>query len=239
MIFQSYNGVISCDCEYCMYELPLFPLNTVLFPGQPMSLHIFEERYKEMINLCVETHQPFGIVLLERGQAEQNPFFSEPAKPYMIGCTAQITQVKQLSQGRMNITVVGRERFKIHSLSNDKSYLVGNVEIFPMDIDETAETKRYQRALSLWLERYLQILEDSGQIQPGMRQLPNDASALAYLSAILLQGVESHVKQDLLAVDSLNEMLKRLCDIYKHEVVLLRAMMSIPDSDQQGPFSLN
>lgn len=222
-----------------MYELPLFPLNTVLFPGQPMSLHIFEERYKEMINLCVETHQPFGIVLLERGSAEINPFYAEPVKPYMIGCTAQITQVKQLPQGRMNITVVGRERFKIHSLNDEKAYLSGNVEIFPMKTEVTDDTPYYKRALSLWLERYLKILEDSGQIQPGMRQLPSDATALAYLSAILLQGVDPSVKQELLSIESLNEMLRQLCEIYKHEVVLLRAMMSIPDTDQQGPFSLN
>lgn len=86
-----------------MYELPLFPLNTVLFPGTPIQLHIFEDRYLKMINRCIEEHKPFGVVLIEEGSEAFGPL----AKPYRIGCTALIAKVEKLEDGRINITAVG------------------------------------------------------------------------------------------------------------------------------------
>ncbi|MCS7071304.1 MAG: LON peptidase substrate-binding domain-containing protein, partial [Anaerolinea sp.] len=78
-----------------MVMLPLFPLNTVLFPGIPISLHIFEDRYKLMINRCLNSQMPFGIVLLQSGSEVQG---AGPApQPYSIGCTAHIVQVQRLS----------------------------------------------------------------------------------------------------------------------------------------------
>src|SRR3954466_6437378 len=97
-----------------MFELPLFPLNTVLFPGMPLNLHIFEERYKLMIGRCIEANQPFGAVLIKRGSEVSG--LGKAAEPFSIGCTVQITQVQSLGAGRMNISVVGKERFQIFSL---------------------------------------------------------------------------------------------------------------------------
>ena len=56
-----------------MIELPLFPLNTVLFPGMPLGLHIFEDRYKLMIGQCVQERRPFGVVLIRSGQEALGP----------------------------------------------------------------------------------------------------------------------------------------------------------------------
>ena len=75
-----------------MYELPLFPLNVVLFPGMPLPLHIFEDRYKEMIADCIRENRPFGVVLIEEGSAEHGP----AARPVAIGCTAEIAQVQEM-----------------------------------------------------------------------------------------------------------------------------------------------
>jgi len=72
-----------------MFELPLFPLNTVLYPGTPLYLHIFEPRYQRMINLCLNEHRPFGVVLIRHGQEALGPL----AEPYRIGCTADIIRV--------------------------------------------------------------------------------------------------------------------------------------------------
>src|SRR5690606_11558427 len=112
-----------------MYEIPLFPLNVVLFPGMPLPLHIFEERYKTMIADCIRENRPFGVVLIEEGSAEQGPL----AKPVAIGCTAEIAQVQPLDEGRMFIMTVGRERFRIVRLEYGKPYLVGLVEAAPLD----------------------------------------------------------------------------------------------------------
>src|SRR5512147_2655499 len=101
--------IIWSSARPSMYELPLFPLNTVLFPGMPISLHIFEPRYKLMIEQCIQIAQPFGVVLIREGVEALGP----SAEPHQIGCSAQITQVERLEDGRMNIVAVGVERFQI------------------------------------------------------------------------------------------------------------------------------
>ena len=87
-----------------MLDLPLFPLQTVLFPGIPFQLHIFEERYKQMVARCLDERVPFGVVLIRKGREALGPV----AQTYPVGCTAQIARVENLPQGRFNLTVVGR-----------------------------------------------------------------------------------------------------------------------------------
>jgi uncharacterized protein len=219
-----------------MLELPLFPLNTVLFPGMPLELHIFEERYKLMIGMCIEKRLPFGVLLLQSGTAEYNPH--APSIPYMIGCTAQITQVKPLTEGRMNITIVGKERFKIHSIQHDKPYLVGMVEMIPMDVGDVRNLMRDSRRLRNWIIRYLTVLQTAGQLHFESKHLPNDPIALAYLGAVLLQGVAMSKKQQLLASEQMADLVNDLCTIYRSEVALLRAFLN-PPTDEDGIFSLN
>src|ERR1700675_741365 len=97
--------------------LPLFPLPVVLFPRTPLPLHIFEERYKEMIRDVLDSHAEFGVVLAgEKGIVN-------------MGCTAIVDNVlKRYPDGRMDLLAVGRRRFEILQLDDEKSYLRGQVE---------------------------------------------------------------------------------------------------------------
>lgn len=219
-----------------MFELPLFPLNNVLFPGMPLSLHIFEERYKLMINTCIETREPFGVVLISNAVADTN----RRAEPYMVGCTAQITQVQPLKQGRMNITAVGRERFQIISLNHDKPYLSGIVEDYPLESDDPTIIRKSARILRGHITRYLEILERAGQIQLGNKQLPHDPMALAYLGAVLLKNIPQSQKQVFLETEHTSKLLDDLRDFYRREVTLLDTLLSPPeDNNFKGLFSLN
>lgn len=223
-----------------MFELPLFPLSTVLFPGMPLELHIFEERYKQMIGICIEKRLPFGVVLLEEGRAELDPSGKAISpKPFLVGCTAHITQVKPLTDGRMNILVVGRERFQVVSLHHDKPYLVGMVELYPMEVgDNRLFMQRIQR-LTQWMGRYLQGLEKGGRIQFDARHLPNDPTALAYLGAVLLENVPPVQRQRLLASERMVDLVASLCQLYRREVMLLETLLNPPTKDSEGPFSMN
>ena len=110
--------------------ISLFPLGLVLLPGQVLPLHIFEERYKLMIRECIENNQQFGIVLYDGG------------KLYSAGCTAAIQEItKEYDDGRMDIVCVGRKRFIIKELIEDRPYMEGKVVYFD-DINEdiSAET---------------------------------------------------------------------------------------------------
>ena len=100
------------------YELPLFPLNTVLFPGMPLPLHVFEERYKEMVQVCLDEQRPFGVVLIRSGVAEGGPL----ADPYDVGCVAEIIEVQKLEDNiKLNIRkqlrdmLESRERFMVQA----------------------------------------------------------------------------------------------------------------------------
>src|SRR5437667_12828417 len=81
-----------------MVELPLFPLNTVLFPTAPLTLHIFEERYKDMVSRCIAEDIPFGVVLIREGRE-----VGAPSLPFEVGTTAQSVSVAQLVHGRSHL----------------------------------------------------------------------------------------------------------------------------------------
>jgi Lon protease-like protein len=217
-----------------MLKLPLFPLNTVLFPGMPLSLHIFEERYKLMINRCLEAHLPFGVVLIENGLEANGPL----AQPHHVGCTARITQVQPLGGGRMNLVAVGQDRFKILSLEHDQPYLVGNVELLPMENDNPVVLNSTGRYLRPWVERYLTMLARAENLKFDIDQLPQDPLSLAYLAAFLVQ-IPTAQKQDLLAVEGASALMDNVRAIYRREVTLLDAMLAKDNVAEQGPFSLN
>jgi uncharacterized protein len=143
-----------------MMKLPLFPLNTVLFPGMPLSLHIFEDRYKEMISRCLQDRTPFGVVLIKEGFEALGPL----AQPYSIGCTAQITQVQPLDEGRMNLIAIGHERFTLLSLDYALPYLMGDIEPFPMRIQAPAQFAVRVRHIVGQVNRYLKIMAEIEQL---------------------------------------------------------------------------
>jgi len=112
-------------------ELRLFPLNVILFPGMPMPLRIFEERYKVMIGECIVEEAPFGIVLIREG-----PEVGGGAMPYKIGTTARIGEVERLEDGRMNLATTGERRFQIEGTVHEQPYLKGLVRYLPDDIGD-------------------------------------------------------------------------------------------------------
>lgn len=216
-----------------MYDLPIFPLNTVLFPGMPLKLHIFEERYKLMIGRCYENGTPFGVALIKSGQE-----VGGRAEPFLVGCTAVITEVEPLPGGRMNIVAVGRDRFIAHSFKYDQPYLVAEVETVPLENAQSVTLTSNGRSLRPWVERYLQTLADASETKFDVHQLPGDPLQLAYLASFLLN-VPIEQKQDLLNINVADELISNLRTIYRREVTLLQAMLKPDTAQDTGIFSAN
>ncbi len=212
------------------YQIPLFPLNTVLFPGMPLPLHIFEERYKEMINWCLATKRPFGVSLIRTGVAEGGPL----PEPHSVGCTAQITQIQPLSQGRLFVMTVGHQRFRIRDLSHDRPYLMGEVEEYPLLPESVAMLRRPADQLYPLVVDYLDVLARLGQVEFDISQIPQDYQSLLYVAASIIQ-IPTEQKQNLLAAARASTILARLHSIYREQTALLRLM---PPNDQEA-FSLN
>ena len=214
-------------------KLPLFPLRTVLFPGMLLPLHIFEPRYREMINLCVRTDQPFGVVLIRSGVE-----VGGEAEPHPVGTYARISRVERLPDGRMNIETVGQDRFRILSLSREATYLTGTVEHYPLLEQEAPLARKSVRALLPWLERYLALIGEATHEPFNLERLPPDPVTVAYLAAIVAQ-IPLEEKQSLLTTSTAAAMLEQERAIYRREVSLLRTMLNSDQSKSSPVFSPN
>src|SRR5947209_11358064 len=121
------------------HMLPLFPLNVVLFPRTPLPLHIFEDRYKQMIADVLEDKSEFGVVLAgEKGICNS-------------GCTAVVDKVlERYPDGRMDLLTIGRRRFEILTLDDDKPYLRGEVSFFDDEEFEEIAPETRERVVAFY-----------------------------------------------------------------------------------------
>ncbi|MDQ6795875.1 MAG: LON peptidase substrate-binding domain-containing protein, partial [Chloroflexota bacterium] len=119
-------------------ELPLFPLHTVLCPGIALPLHIFEPRYRLLIERCVERSAPFGIVLIREGREVG----SDEVAIAGVGTMAEIREATKLPDGRYDILVVGSGRFTVDAVdSASEPYLIAQVTTLVDEVgDATAAT---------------------------------------------------------------------------------------------------
>lgn len=218
-----------------MFELPLFPLQSVLFPGMPITLHVFEIRYKLMIEGCVARGQPFGVVLIKRGRevGQVRP------ELHAIGCTAKIVQVHHLDPKRMNVVAVGRERFRILGLIEaGAGYLRASADAEPLEIGSAEDVNSAAYKLFPWVNTYLRILSRLNDMDFESDFLPKSSLPLAYIAAHLLQ-IPAVQKQEILTAGSAVEMLETLQRIYRREVALLNALDFESPPDDLGMFSMN
>lgn len=174
--------------------LPLFPLGLVLFPRTSLPLHIFEDRYKLMMNELLEDSREFGVVLtLEQGIAS-------------VGCTARIDRVtKSYDDGRMDLETTGYRRFEIAELNEDRPFLSGEVTFFDDDFDPAPapDTVVLKAIAGYYAMRALK----SGESLPEPRLNDNQ------LSFQLAQAVmDVHVRQTILMSRSETERIKRLAE---------------------------
>lgn len=218
-------------------EMPLFPLNTVLFPGMVLPLHIFEPRYKTMISECVRENKPFGVILIKDG-----PEVGGGATTYEFGTSAYVTQVEQLKDNRMNIQTVGYQRFKLHRLQEGRPFQVGLVEDMPIPGEEAADIVGAVKTLAPLLAAYLASLKQMSALSLSFDEIPSDGRALAYLTAIMLP-IRIEEKQRLLEASDLTEMLNNQIHLLRREMLFLKRKLVVDQSSERSnnraPFSKN
>ena len=172
-------------------RFPLFPLGLVLLPGEPQPLHIFEERYKTMIETCLEEESEFGILWMgDHGLQE-------------IGCTAEITQLlERADDGRMNILVQGSRPFRLERRIDDMDYPAGDVEL----LDEEDEDEPDPEAGAAARRGYADLVERVTDSRPS----EGDLSELSAYGMAATIAFELDAKQELLELRSESERLSRL-----------------------------
>jgi uncharacterized protein len=216
-------------------RLPLFPLNTVLFPHMPAGLHIFEERYSEMMRDCQEQGTSFGVVGTRQGLQ-----VGRAALPFAVGTLAQIHQLEALDDGGYNLVVAGASRFRVESISLNRSYPVGSIQ-YLQDTrgDESAIPDLVRRAIVAFraYTGTLRNLADESGDDGEPVELPDDPELLSYLIAASLN-VEVNRRQELLEEDSASARLRRCLQVMRRESVFLEQMLARRDHSIV-PVSLN
>jgi Lon protease-like protein len=200
--------------------LPLFPLDTVLFPGQVLPLHIFEPRYRKMINQCIDKSWPFGVVLIQEGEE-----VGGPAIPHEVGTTARVTQVERLDGGLLDIVSVGELRFRVLTLSeSSEGYLRADVTLWPWSPSDQTISGTLADNVRDRLRRYVDLLSKASGVQMEANDLPDEPTELACLTAIALQ-IEQLEKQDLLTSPSIVALLSKEVDLLRREMRMLQVVL--------------
>ncbi len=186
-------------------SIPLFPLNTVLFPGGPLALRIFETRYLEMVKECARDESPFGVCLILEGREA-----GAAMTTVRIGTTATIVDFFTTEDGRLGIRATGGERFMINRTSiRDNGLIVGEIELLPGPPDRHPLPTQYLLLRTL-LER---LLENVGEYYPD--RTPGDLDDADWVGSRLaeLLPLDNPVKQLMLEETDPEARLQKLLEI--------------------------
>lgn len=195
--------------------LALFPLpGVVMFPGMDLPLHIFEERYKEMISTCLEGDKRLGIVYAKGNMCAE------------VGTVAEIMDVEKLEEGKMNILTHGKKRFKIVSFLKEEPYYEASVQSYEdKEIEITDSLKKSLSEVRSLSTKALSIFDVvSNQELSKNIVLPEDPSELLFLVAANLT-CSFEVKQTILETQSMKVRTKKVLSLLKEEVERLQVML--------------
>ncbi len=212
-------------------ELPLFPLSTVLYPGLPIPLHVFEERYREMFARILDGDRRFGVVAIVEGlEVGGSPTY------HPVGCLAEVREVRPYPDGRLDVVGQGLTRFEIGGVVQSGPYIVAEVTTLPEEAGEDAE--RHARRAGQLFTRYVSALlklagEDAGELE-----VPADPVPASYFVAAGLQ-VDLADKQRLLVARTAAERLQAATSLLRRELALLERLQVAGPVRMTGPFSLN
>jgi ATP-dependent Lon protease len=201
-------------------ELPLFPLpEVVLFPGRTLPLHIFEFRYRIMMNTIIGGDKRFGVLMWD-------PVRGQPAE---IGCCAEILHFQRLKDDRLKILTMGQQRFRVLEYVREKPYRVGLVEWI-----EDRPTEDDLRPLAGDVERLLRdVIHLSGKLTDRPIELPDNLPSLplelSYWIASHLYGVADE-QQTLLEMQDTNQRLEREAEILTSTRSHLAARTALKDA---------
>lgn len=203
-------------------ELPLFPLpEVVLFPGRPLPLHIFEFRYRMMMNTILDYDRRFGVLMID-------PSNGEIAS---VGCCAEVIHFERLPDDRMKVLTLGQQRFRVLEYVRQKPYRVGLVEWIE-DKTPTENLREKAKEVTTLLHDVVRL---SAKLTDQKIELPENIPTLprelSYWVASNLYGVAVE-QQSLLEMQDTYERLQREADILATTRGNLAARTALKDAFQ-------
>jgi Lon protease-like protein len=221
-----------------MTRLPLFPLGTVLYPGLVLPLHIFEERYRQLVHDLLDQPEPrsFGVIAIRKGRETGVDGISAL---YEIGCTATLRKVTSHPDGRFDLITIGTQRFRLTGLDHSRPYLQGDVDLLPELTGAQAAAQLAAQAVRQAFGVYLDALSEQGLTKVSVPELPADPSALSYLVAASMI-IELSDRQILLADPDAAARLSTERALLSRETSMLRSLSSTPATElRNSPYNPN
>ncbi|GGZ69225.1 LON peptidase substrate-binding domain-containing protein [Streptomyces echinoruber] len=242
-------------------RLPLFPLNTVLFPGLVLPLNVFEERYRALMRDLLKTPEEaprrFAVVAIRDGHEvapsapgmpdptalpERGPaagFGPDPARAFHgVGCVADAATIRERADGTFEVLVTGTTRVRLLSVDASGAYLTGELQELPEEPgDEPGElAERVLRAFRRYQKRLAGARERSLAAEA---ELPDEPSVVSYLVAAAMM-LDTPTRQRLLQAPDTASRLRDELKLLRSETAIIRTLPSLPASDlTRGPTSLN
>ena len=209
--------------------LPLFPLgHTVLFPGVVLPLHVFEERYRELVRTLIElpegTRRRFGVVAIRQGWEVGEDAVSAL---HDVGCAAELRRVSRYPDGRYDIVTVGTDRFRLGSVDRrSQPYLVGDVEWLPAEPAPAGLATLAVGVGTLFAEYVDAAAGLQGRLTE-QAELPDDPAELAYaVAAGAVLTLED--RQALLEAETTRARLRAELRLLKRETTMVRRLRALP-----------
>ena len=218
--------------------LPLFPLGAVLYPGMLLPLHIFEERYRQLVRDLLDGPEPrrFGVIAIRKGRETG---IDGVQSLYEIGCTAVLRRVDQHEDGRYDIVTVGAERFRLLGLDETRPYLRGEVEILAEEPADPAAAGPAAQVVQVAFREYLDALTEWGGATVRLEDLPDEPVLLSFVVAAAMV-IDLPERQALLAEPDAVRRLGLERALLSRETAMLRTTTSRPAPDLRNtPYSPN
>ena len=218
--------------------LPLFPLGAVLYPGMLLPLHIFEERYRQLVrDLLAGTElRRFGVIAIRKGRETG---IDGVSSLYEVGCTATLRRVDRHDDGRFDIVTVGTQRFRLLRLDQTRPYLQGEVEMLTEEPTDPAVAGPAVRVIQAAFREYLDALTEWGGATIRLEELPDEPELLSFIVAAAMV-IDLPERQAMLAESDTLRRLAMQRALLSRETAMLRTTTSRPAPDLRNtPYSPN
>jgi uncharacterized protein len=218
--------------------LPLFPLGTVLYPGLLMPLHIFEDRYRQLVGdlLAQPERQQFGVIAIRKGRETG---VERVSALYEVGCIAALRQVTEHDDGRFDLMTVGIQRFRLLELDESRPYLQGHVNLLTEESGEASAAASAVQSVQVAFRAYLDALAEQGRVRVSVAELPDEPVLLSYLVAASVIADLSDRQQLLAQPDALLRLTAERM-LLARETGIMRSLSSTPAAElRNSPYSPN
>ena len=218
--------------------LPLFPLGTVLYPGLVLPLHIFEDRYKQLVRDLLDREEPrrFGVIAIREGRETG---IGGVSALHDVGCIATMRDVTDADDGQYDIVTVGTDRFRLQGLDDSQPYLTGEIEVLGEPTGDEAAAAVAAAAVQRGFRGYLNVLAERGSATINVPDLPDEPILLSYLVAASMI-IDLNDRQGLLAQPDAVRRLSAERALLSRETAILREFGTTPATELRGtPYSPN